>query len=138
MSENNKETGLAAALAKIEGLNKSLAIMTADNQRISGELAQSQKDLQATKDSLANAEVENKSLKEQLESEQGKQRNIDNEVAAKAATIAAESGIATPISDVPAEADMSDADILAEYNRADIVGKAAILDKYKTRILSKK
>ena len=86
MDESNKEKTLADAFSKIETLSAENTKLGADLQNANARVLELESELNAEKTAHASA-------KETLSALENKHRDIDKEVAAKAAQIAAESGV---------------------------------------------
>lgn len=121
MDETNKEKTLAEAISQIETL-------TAEKAKLDSELANASS-------RIAELEAELNAANEKLTSLEAKHRDIDKEVSAKVAEVAAQSGVA-PIADVPNGGDESIEDLAKRIDEAQGVEKAKLIEANYDRIIS--
>lgn len=121
MDETNKEKTLAEAISQIETL-------TADKTKLDSDLANASL-------RIAELETELNETREKLTALEQKHRDIDSEVSAKVAKVAAQSGVA-PIADVPNSGDESIEDLAKRIDEAQGVEKAKLIEANYDRIIS--
>ena len=121
MDETNKEKTLAEAISQIETL-------TADKTKLDSDLA-------TASSRIAELETELNATREKLTALEQKHRDIDSEVSAKVAEVAAQSGV-TPIADVPNSGDESIEDLAKRIDEAQGVEKAKLIEANYDRIIS--
>ena len=121
MDETNKEKTLAEAISQIETL-------TADKTKLDSDLA-------TASSRIAELETELNATQEKLTALEQKHRDIDSEVSAKVAEVAAQSGVA-PIADVPNSGDESIEDLAKRIDEAQGVEKAKLIESNYDRIMS--
>lgn len=121
MDETNKEKTLAEAISQIETL-------TADKTKLDSDLA-------TASSRIAELETELNETREKLTALEQKHRDIDSEVSAKVAEVAAQSGV-TPIADVPNSGDESIEDLAKRIDEAQAVEKAKLIESNYDRIIS--
>lgn len=121
MDETNKEKTLAEAISQIETL-------TADKTKLDSDLA-------TASSRIAELETELNETREKLTALEQKHRDIDSEVSAKVAEVAAQSGV-TPIADVPNSGDESIEDLAKRIDEAQGVEKAKLIESNYDRIIS--
>lgn len=121
MDETNKEKTLAEAISQIETL-------TADKTKLDSDLANASS-------RIAELETELNATQEKLTALEQKHRDIDSEVSAKVAEVAARSGVA-PIADVPNSGDESIEDLAKRIDEAQGVEKAKLIEANYDRIIS--
>ena len=121
MDETNKEKTLAEAISQIETL-------TADKTKLDSDLA-------TASSRIAELETELNETREKLTALEQKHRDIDSEVSAKGAEVAAQSGGA-PIADVPNSGDESIEDLAKRIDEAQGVEKAKLIEANYDRIIS--
>ena len=119
--DDNKENTLADAIAKIETLQAKNESLEADLATASSRIAELESELNATQEKLTALEQ--------------KHRDIDSEVSAKVAEVAAQSGVA-PIADVPNSGDESIEDLAKRIDEAQGVEKAKLIEANYDRIIS--
>ncbi len=125
----NKDITLAEANSRIEAL-------TAEKVGLEASLAEANaraEGLQASLDTETKAHAE---TKKSLETEQSRQRNVDEEVALGVAQVASQSGVAEPVETAVAggtEA-KSLAEIEAEIEAAAPIEKMALMEKYEQQL----
>ena len=125
MDETNKEKTLAEAISQIETLTETL---TADKTKLDSDLA-------TASSRIAELETELNETREKLTALEQKHRDIDSEVSAKVAEVAAQSGVA-PIADVPNSGDESIEDLAKRIDEAQGVEKAKLIEANYDRIIS--
>lgn len=86
-------------------------------------------------DELSAEKTAHASTKESLAALEAKHRDIDSEVSAKVAEVAAQSGVA-PIADVPNSGDESIEDLAKRIDEAQGVEKAKLIESNYDRIMS--
>ena len=128
MDETNKEKTLADAIAKIETLQ-------AKNESLEADLATANSKIAELDDELSAEKTAHASTKESLAALEQKHRDIDSEVSAKVAEVAAQSGVA-PIADVPNSDDESIEDLAKRIDEAQGVEKAKLIEANYDRIIS--
>lgn len=121
MDETNKEKTLAEAISQIETL-------TADKTKLDSDLA-------TASSRIAELETELNETREKLTALEQKHRDIDSEVSAKVAEVAAQSGVAL-IADVPNSGDESIEDLAKRIDEAQGVEKAKLIEANYDRIIS--
>ena len=121
MDETNKEKTLAEAISQIETL-------TADKTKLDSDLA-------TGSSRIAELESELNATQEKLTALEQKHRDIDSEVSAKVAEVAALFGVA-PIADVPNSDDESIEDLAKRIDEAQGVEKAKLIEANYDRIIS--
>ena len=121
MDETNKEKTLAEAISQIETL-------TAEKTKLDSDLANASS-------RIAELETELNETREKLTALEQKHRDIDSEVSAKVAEIAAQSGV-VPIADVPNSGDESIEDLAKRIDEAQGVEKAKLIESNYDRIIS--
>lgn len=121
MDETNKDKTLAEAISQIETL-------TAKNESLEADLA-------TANSKIAELESELNATQEKLTALEQKHRDIDSEVSAKVAEVAAQSGVA-PIADVPNGGDESIEDLAKRIDDAQGVEKAKLIEANYDRIIS--
>lgn len=121
MDETNKDKTLAEAISQIETL-------TAKNESLEADLA-------TASSRIAELESELNETREKLTALEQKHRDIDSEVSAKVAEVAAQSGVA-PIADVPNSGDESIEDLAKRIDEAQGVEKAKLIEANYDRIIS--
>ena len=121
MDETNKEKTLAEAISQIETL-------TAEKTKLDSDLANASS-------RIAELETELNETREKLTALEQKHRDIDSEVSAKVAEIAAQSGV-VPIADVPNGGDESIEDLAKRIDEAQGVEKAKLIEANYDRIIS--
>ena len=119
--DESKQKTLADAIAKIETL-------TADKTKLDSDLANASL-------RIAELETELNETREKLTALEQKHRDIDSEVSAKVAEVAAQSGVA-PIADVPNSGDESIEDLAKRIDEAQGVEKAKLIEANYDRIIS--
>lgn len=119
--DDNKENTLADAIAKIETLQAKNESLEADLATANSKIAELESELNATQEKLTALEQ--------------KHRDIDSEVSAKVAEVAAQSGVA-PIADVPNSGDESIEDLAKRIDEAQGVEKAKLIESNYDRIMS--
>ena len=128
MDETNKEKTLAEAISQIETL-------TAKNESLEADLATANSKIAELDDELSAEKTAHASTKESLTALKQKHRDIDSEVSAKVAEVAAQSGVA-PIADVPNSGDESIEDLAKRIDEAQGVEKAKLIEANYDRIIS--
>lgn len=122
MDETNKEKTLAEAISQIETL-------TADKTKLDSDLA-------TASSRIAELESELNETREKLTALEQKHRDINSEVSAKVAEVAAQSGVA-PIADVPNSGEEESLEELAKrIDEAQGVEKAKLIESNYDRIMS--
>ena len=119
--DESKQKTLADAIAKIETL-------TADKTKLDSDLANASL-------RIAELETELNETREKLTALEQKHRDIDSEVSAKVAEVAAQSGVA-PIADVLNSGDESIEDLAKRIDEAQGVEKAKLIEANYDRIIS--
>ena len=119
--DTNKQKTLAEAISQIETL-------TADKTKLDSDLA-------TASSHIAELESELNATQEKLTALEQKHRDIDSEVSAKVAEVAAQSGVA-PIADVPNGGDESIEDLAKRIDDAQGVEKAKLIEANYDRIIS--
>lgn len=128
MDETNKDKTLAEAISQIETL-------TAKNESLEVDLATANSKIAELDDELSAEKTAHASTKESLTALEQKHRDIDSEVSAKVAEVAAQSGVA-PIADVPNSGDESIEDLAKRIDEAQGVEKAKLIEANYDRIIS--
>lgn len=122
MDETNKEKTLAEAISQIETL-------TAEKAKLDSELANASS-------RIAELEAELNAANEKLTSLEAKHRDIDKEVSAKVAEVAAQNGVA-PLTDVPNGGNEESLEDLAKrIDEAQGIEKAKLIEENYDRIIS--
>ena len=119
--DESKQKTLAEAISQIETL-------TAEKTKLDSDLANASS-------RIAELETELNETREKLTALDQKHRDIDSEVSAKVAEVAAQSGVA-PIADVPNGGDESIEDLAKRIDEAQGVEKAKLIEENYDRIMS--
>ena len=119
--DTNKQKTLAEAISQIETLTAEKTKLDSDLANASSRIAELESELNETREKLTALEQ--------------KHRDIDSEVSAKVAEVAAQSGVA-PIADVPNGGDESIEDLAKRIDDAQGVEKAKLIEANYDRIIS--
>lgn len=127
--DSNKQNTLAEALSKIETL-------TAENTKLSSDLANATSRILELEAELDAEKAAHNSAKESLAALEAKHRDIDKEVSARVAEVAAENGVA-PVESVPNGGDDESLEDLAKrIDSANGIEKAKIIESNYDKIMS--
>lgn len=126
--DESKQKTLADAIAKIETLSAENTNLASDLEAAKARIAELENELSAEK-------LAHNSANEKLAALEAKHRDIDKEVSAKVAKVAAQSGV-SPIADVPNGGDESIEDLAKHIDEAQGVEKAKLIEANYDRIMS--